>query len=104
MIKREYGDELRAEIDDRTNSLVWSRSIIVRCPECGIEQEVAFSTYNDPEEDGDLTCFAEDNYLDDTLGGLCNLCGGEIYNELVEVEKTRQLTEREEFYKRRLAP
>ena len=105
MIEREYTDELRADIDRKTGSVVWSRSTIFKCPECGIEREIVFSTYNDPETDFyDATDGAEERYLDVTLGGLCKQCEDKIYSELVEVEKTRPLTEREEFYKRRLAP
>jgi len=33
MIKREYDDKLRPEVDEGTNSVVWSRSIIARCPQ-----------------------------------------------------------------------
>jgi hypothetical protein len=59
MIKREYSDKLRARIDESTNSMAWSRSIIVRCPGCKIEQEIVFTTYNNPETDYDATSFAE---------------------------------------------
>jgi len=89
MIAREYTDNLTAEVDEKTNSVVWSRSKIITCPHCKVEQEIVFSTYNDPEADGDVTCGAEDNYLDNSLGGLCNECEDKIYNVMVEVEKKR---------------
>jgi hypothetical protein len=56
------------------------------------------------ETDGDVTALAEERYLNNALGRLCNECGDKIYHEIVEVEKTRPLTEREQFYQRRLAP
>jgi hypothetical protein len=104
MITREYTDKLTAEVDEKTNSAVWSRSRIFKCPECGTEQEIVFTSCNDPKTYYDATDGAEESYLNVTLGGLCNQCEQKIYSELVEVEKTRGLTEREEFYKRRLAP
>jgi hypothetical protein len=106
MIKREYSDELRAEIDESTGGVVWSRSIVVRCPRCKKEeQEIVFTTYNDPETDGvDPTCLAEENYFRDGIGEFCYPCAQKMYCEIVEVEKARPLTEMEEYYKRLLAP
>lgn len=104
MIKREYGDRLRAEMDERTNSVVWSRSIIAKCPGCKKEQEVVFTTYNNPETDYDATWMAEENYFADTLGQFCYQCSDKAYNEITEIEKTRPLTEMEQYHKRRLTP
>lgn len=102
MIKREYGDELREEMDERTNSVVWSRSIIVRCPGCKKEQEIVFTTYNNPETDYDATSMAEEDYFSDTLGRYCYQCADKAYNEIAEIEKTRPLSEMEHYRKRRL--
>ena len=63
MIKREYDDKLRPEVDEGTNSVVWSRSIIALCPGCKKEQEIVFTTYNHPETDYDATSFAEKELL-----------------------------------------
>jgi hypothetical protein len=104
MIKREYGDRLRAEIDERTNSVVWSRSIIVRCPGCKNEQEIVFTTYNNPGTDYDATSMAEDDYFSDSIGQFCHQCADKAYCEIIEVEKTRPLTEMEQYHKRQLAP
>jgi hypothetical protein len=104
MIKRDYGDELRAERDETTNSMVWSRSIIDRCPGCKIEQEIVFTTYNNPETDYDATSMAEENYFRDRIGQFCYHCADKAYDEIIEIEKTRALTEMEQYHKTRLTP